>query len=852
MAVAGSIPKGTVLSGKYKIVREIGRGGMAAVYEATNVDIDKRVAIKLLAGHLATSQTVVERFLREARAVSKIRSPHICDVYDSGRLEEGAPFLVLELLEGESLYDTMCRDRQMTPETTLTIILQCAKGLAKAHEQNIVHRDLKPENIFLTHDDSEELLVKILDFGLAKFYDPVTTTKGGKTARLTREGAVFGTPAYMSPEQVRGQAAADTRADLWALACIAYECFTGTTVWSTEDGVAMTFAQIATAPLPDPRRYRPDLPETFTAWFFRALDRDIDSRFQTVAEFADGLAAAFDYEASGLDASLISQVKAEAAASASARRGAGSAPSLPGANPSMPSSGSPTPVEIDDELTHTGRTSNMAKVVGVFLAMAGGVAAAMAIGGQEAPEVPGLKKFGPATQLLTEREPARPSGFEFVADHPWLPRVREAQALIAQGELDRALGMLRRVHEQQKHPMIRQLMDQVQVAMAARTGEARCKVNGLGRPRRYDLIGDKSRRTIDTTPPLVTKGLDGALVTWADSREGKRRAYAIALDAELRNRSLPVDISPEGTRVSSPVPIAAAQRFLTAYWDSTGATAGVYLRWLNGQGVIDGAPVAVTDRKGGAYFSDLARTPDNGFVVAWADRRESDSVDLFFRRYKDDGTPLTEEVRATDYLPLGIYPTRVREVRAFAHGDQLHFAYVVVRRSMQQIRLLTVPAKTEAPGIEDLDRRASESRVLGKELELSLALEKSTYPSIACTGDGCYVVWTRTVRGGAAVAFIDHKSGQKLWHKVFSPKGSSPTVAVSPTGEVRVAWVEGGGLMTAPLGRQGVGRESRIARVVGKPPPPSLAPGDKGEWYVAWLDLEASQREPYVARIVCD
>src|SRR5690606_4938984 len=99
MAVAGSIPKGTVLSGKYKVGRELGRGGMAAVYEAVNVDIGKRVAIKLLAGHLATSQTVVERFLREARAVSTIRSPHICDVYDSGRLDDGTPFLVLELLE---------------------------------------------------------------------------------------------------------------------------------------------------------------------------------------------------------------------------------------------------------------------------------------------------------------------------------------------------------------------------------------------------------------------------------------------------------------------------------------------------------------------------------------------------------------------------------------------------------------------------------------------------------------------------------------------------------------------------------------------------------------------------------
>src|SRR5262245_63423416 len=135
MAVTSTIPRGTVLSGKYRVERELGRGGMAAVYEATNIDIDKRVAIKLLAGHLAASQTVVERFLREARAVSQIRSPHICEVYDSGRLEDGGtPFLVLELLEGESLYDAMCRDRQMSPQVTLAIILQVAKGLDRAHD----------------------------------------------------------------------------------------------------------------------------------------------------------------------------------------------------------------------------------------------------------------------------------------------------------------------------------------------------------------------------------------------------------------------------------------------------------------------------------------------------------------------------------------------------------------------------------------------------------------------------------------------------------------------------------------------------------------------------------------------
>src|SRR5262249_7733625 len=132
------------------------------------------------------------------------------------------------------------------------------------------------------------------DFGLAKFYAPMETE--GPQARLTREGAVFGTPAYMSPEQVRGQGAVDQRADLWALGCIVYECFTGRTVWSTEQGVAMTFAQIANAPLPRPSTYRPDLPEAFTDWFDRALDRDITKRFQSAREFAEAFALVFNKE----------------------------------------------------------------------------------------------------------------------------------------------------------------------------------------------------------------------------------------------------------------------------------------------------------------------------------------------------------------------------------------------------------------------------------------------------------------------------------------------------------------------------------------------------------------------------
>src|ERR1700722_17174682 len=178
---------GSLLAGKYKVTRELGRGGMAAVYEAENVSIGKRVAVKVLASELASSAIVIERFFREARAAASVKSPFIVEVYDSGRLEDGRPFIAMELLEGESLYDRMARIRLIDPASTVRIIGQVARGLTKAHAMSIVHRDLKPENIPLCKGEDGEEIAKILDFGLAKFYSPVKTDE--KTGRAPARGA---------------------------------------------------------------------------------------------------------------------------------------------------------------------------------------------------------------------------------------------------------------------------------------------------------------------------------------------------------------------------------------------------------------------------------------------------------------------------------------------------------------------------------------------------------------------------------------------------------------------------------------------------------------------------------------
>lgn len=267
-------PIGTILGGKYRLNEQIGRGGMATIFAAENVDIGKAVAVKVLSHELADSKTVTERFLREARAAAKIKSPYICEVYDMGTVDN-RPFIVLELLLGESLYDRLSRERRLSLADVDTITTHVCKGLTKAHGQKIVHRDLKPENIFLTTTEDGHLLCKLLDFGLAKFYEH---HQDPNNARLTKEGALFGTPAYMSPEQARAKHNVDHRADLWALGCIVYEMLTGRTVWDVDQGVAMILAQVATGVIPDPARYRRDLPPGFAPWFARALSRKVETR----------------------------------------------------------------------------------------------------------------------------------------------------------------------------------------------------------------------------------------------------------------------------------------------------------------------------------------------------------------------------------------------------------------------------------------------------------------------------------------------------------------------------------------------------------------------------------------------
>ncbi len=284
VAVAEDTLIGSTLAEKYRIVRQIGRGGMGVVYEAEHIDLGKRVAIKLMLEKYAEDREAISRFKREALAASRIGNPHIIDISDIGIAPDGRSFVVMELLRGCSLADLIKGGGAIAPPRAIDIMRQTLRAVGAAHAKGIIHRDLKPDNIFLVAQDDDRDFVKLLDFGISKVVDQAAELAATK---LTSTGTVMGTPLYMAPEQAMGTVT-DQRADIYALGVIMYEMLGGKPPF---DGVTYPVLVVKLLTV-DPEllsTVRPGLPPPVVAAVHRALEKEPAARFASCEAFAAAL-----------------------------------------------------------------------------------------------------------------------------------------------------------------------------------------------------------------------------------------------------------------------------------------------------------------------------------------------------------------------------------------------------------------------------------------------------------------------------------------------------------------------------------------------------------------------------------
>jgi eukaryotic-like serine/threonine-protein kinase len=301
-----------LVGGRYELEVLVGKGGVGEVWRARHVTLNSRVAIKFLQMASADKESAKRRFTIEAQITAQLKSPHAVQVFDFGVTDEGQPYLVMELLEGETLGRRLERVKHLGPADTTRLLGHAARALHRAHALGIVHRDFKPDNIVVTEDDEGRELVKVLDFGVAKLLgvlddraggdeDAATALERGAAApSFTRTGSVLGTPLYMSPEQVRNPSGVDLKADIWAFGVVAYECLTGRPPFAGST-LAELFERIQSSQHASASFVEPGVPPAFDTWFDVACAPDPGKRFMNASVAWKQLTIALD--TSGRDSS---------------------------------------------------------------------------------------------------------------------------------------------------------------------------------------------------------------------------------------------------------------------------------------------------------------------------------------------------------------------------------------------------------------------------------------------------------------------------------------------------------------------------------------------------------------------
>lgn len=276
------VPVGAVLAQRYVVEGLVGVGGMGYVVRSRQIFTDQPVAVKLLLPERARDRAVVTRFLREARAAARLRSEHVCRIFDVGMLDDGVPYIAMEYLDGQDLSTVLKERGALSVREAVACVRQACEAVAEAHALGIVHRDLKPHNLFLSMRPDGTGSIKVLDFGVAKILD------AAEQLQLTSDGAILGSPAYMAPEQMMSARTVDRRADVWALGVVLFELLGGRSPFAAPS-VNATCARVLTQPAPHLGDLGVTIPAGLEALIGRCLQKDREQRLQSVQELVAGL-----------------------------------------------------------------------------------------------------------------------------------------------------------------------------------------------------------------------------------------------------------------------------------------------------------------------------------------------------------------------------------------------------------------------------------------------------------------------------------------------------------------------------------------------------------------------------------
>jgi len=295
-----AVRPGDVVDGKFRIERLIGTGGMGAVVAAMHLELHQRVALKFVDARLGGNEHAIRRFLREARAAARLKGEHVGRVFDVGRLPNGAPFLVMEYLEGQDLESVLDRDGPLPVADAIEYALQVCQALGEAHLAGVIHRDIKPGNLFLTHHADGRALIKVLDFGISK-------VREDESVLQTARSVLLGSPAYMSPEQIRTVRDIDARSDLWSVGVVLYQLLTGELPFWGRNPSELILRIMEDEPR-SVHQLRPSVPVGVDAAVRKCLAKSPDDRFATAAELSAALIP-FAPARARAAAALISRVR---------------------------------------------------------------------------------------------------------------------------------------------------------------------------------------------------------------------------------------------------------------------------------------------------------------------------------------------------------------------------------------------------------------------------------------------------------------------------------------------------------------------------------------------------------------